>query len=329
MPRIARHLSLLALLVLAGCIVAAHPSHAQSTDTSPFSVLRLDPSARAAALGGSFGTAAESDVNAFFYNPAALDASMHGSLGLSYLNHIGDLNAGFAAYARDVPGIATFAAAIRFLSWGDVQGADETGNETSAFSPSDLVVSIGGATEYVDDVRIGGTVHGLYSSMAGHSASAFAADAGVLWTPGGSRTAIGLSIHNVGVVTSNYGQTDDRLPVDLRLSVSHRLQHLPLLVSVTGHNLQAPGEAPDDINGLSSALRHLAVGGEFRFSEAFNVRFGYNHRRHQDLKMNTRLDLAGVGMGFGLKVHRFFLDYAYNSWSSLGGLHQMTVRTRV
>jgi hypothetical protein len=68
------------------------------------------------------------------------------------------------------------------------------------------------------------------------------------------------------------------------------------------------------------------VGGEFYFSEAFNVRVGYNHRRHEELKMKSRLDLAGVGMGFGLVIRGVGFDYAYNSWSSVGGLHQFTLR---
>ncbi len=328
MPRIVRRVEFLLLSFVLPLLAGAPDASAQSTDVSPFSILRLEASARAASLGGSFGASALDDVNSFYYNPASLNDAMHGSLALTYLNHIGDLNAGFAAYARQVEGVGTFAASLRYLGWGGVQGADEAGNETSSFSPSDMVVSIGGAFEYVPDVRLGATIHGLYSSMASYSASALAADAGVLWTPSGS-TSIGLSLHNIGFVTSNYGRTDDHLPVDLRLSISHRLQHLPLLISVTGQNLQAPGEAPQGVDGISSVMRHLAFGGEFQFSEAFNVRFGYNHRNHQDLKMNARLDLAGVGMGFGLKVHRFFLDYAYNSWSTLGGLHQLSVRTRV
>ncbi len=75
-------------------------------------------------------------------------------------------------------------------------------------------------------------------------------------------------------------------------------------------------------------FQHVILGGEFQFSRAFNVRFGYNHRRHEGLKTGSRLDLAGVGLGFGLKITRFRLDYAFNSWS-FGGLHQLTVRTAI
>ena len=74
-------------------------------------------------------------------------------------------------------------------------------------------------------------------------------------------------------------------------------------------------------------LHHLILGAEFQFSPAFNVRFGYNHRRHEALKTGSRLDLAGFATGFGLRIRRFGFDYAFNTWSSIGALHQFTLRT--
>jgi hypothetical protein len=109
--------------------------------------------------------------------------------------------------------------------------------------------------------------------------------------------------------------------------VTKRLQYLPLLVSITGYNLHALGEGSASGKFLDEVLHHLTFGGEFQFSDAFNVRIGYNHQRHEALKMKSRLDFAGVGVGFGLKISRVRFDYAFNTWSSLGGLHQFTLRT--
>lgn len=123
------------------------------------------------------------------------------------------------------------------------------------------------------------------------------------------------------------GTSKDGLPLDLRLGVSKRLQYVPLLISVTGYNLNQVG---DDVGGsgpVGDVMRHVAVGAEFHFSEAFKVRSGYNHRRHEDLKMKSRLDMAGLGLGFGIKVSNVQFDYAFSSWSTMGGLHQFTLRT--
>ncbi|MFW5973081.1 MAG: type IX secretion system protein PorQ, partial [Bacteroidota bacterium] len=314
-------------LFLAGLTML--PAAAQPGSPTPFSVLTLEPSARSAALGGSRGITLDNDVAIFFHNPAALNSATSGSLSLSYLNHIGDINAGFVAFGMDVPALGSMAVGLRYLNWGTIEGADDQGSSTGSFGASDVVLSLSGAMEYADGLRLGATVHGILSTIESYSSSAVAADAGILWSLNSGRSTIGAVVHHVGTTFSQFGGEDDRLPTDLRLTVTHRLQHLPLQLSVTGRNLQAPGDSREDLDGFAAALRHMSVGGEFQFSEAFNLRVGYNHQRHQDLKMNTRLDLAGVGMGFGLKVNRFFLDYAFNSWSSLGGLHQLSIRTTV
>jgi hypothetical protein len=59
--------------------------------------------------------------------------------------------------------------------------------------------------------------------------------------------------------------------------------------------------------------------------EAFRVRLGYDHRRGQELAFDEGR-LAGVGAGFGLAVGRLRVDYAYNSWAALGGLHRFTLK---
>ncbi|MDX1547627.1 MAG: type IX secretion system protein PorQ [Rhodothermales bacterium] len=312
---------LLALLVFAAVPVAAQPS-----DPSGFAFLRLEPSARAAALGGSFSAVYGDDVNGLFYNPALLNAETHRALSVSYLNHLSDINAGFAAYSRHVDGVGTFGAGLRFLSWGELEGADEDGNRTGTFSASDVALTLGAARARGDRLHYGASVHVIYSSVEDFNASALAADAGVVYHVPDRALALSASVNNLGVTLSSLGETDDELPLDLRLGVTKRLRYVPLLVSVTGYNLHDVGDAPEGGTALGNVFRHLAFGGEFQFSQAFNLRFGYNHRRHEALKTDSRLDLAGVGLGFGLKVSRFRLDYAYNSWS-FGGLHQFTVRT--
>ena len=152
---------------------------------------------------------------------------------------------------------------------------------------------------------------------------------GALYAIPDQRLALSASVNNLGVTLSSLGASRDRLPVDVRLGVAKRLRYLPLLLSVTGYNLHDVGDRPEDATALDAALRHVAFGGELQLSDAFHLRVGYNHRRHQELKMSSRLDLAGVGLGFGVEVAGFGFDYAFNSWSTLGGLHQFTLQTRL
>lgn len=309
-------------------LATAFPAQAQPGDLSGFAFLRLEPSARAAALGGSFGAVYGDDNNAVFYNPALLNESMHGGISLSYLNHVSDLNAGFIAYSRHYEKLGTFAAGLRFLGWGKLEGADELGNRTGTFRASDIALTLGGARSYNERLSYGANVHLVYSSVSSFKASALATDLGVLYRIPAQSLSFSASVNNLGFALSSLGSTTDKLPVDVRLGLAKRLRHIPLLVTVTGYNLHDLGDTPPGTTVLSGIMHHLILGGEFQFGEAFNVRFGYNHRRHDALKTNSRLDLAGFSTGFGLKIKRFRIDYAYSSWS-FAGLHQFTVRTAI
>ena len=318
----------MAVLLTIGAAILATPVKAQPGDLTGFGFLRLEPSARAAALGGSFTAVYGDDVNAFFYNPALLNEAMHRHLSLSYLNHLSDINAGFVAYSRHYEGLGTLAAGLRFLSWGELQGADEQGNRTDTFGASDVALTIGAARAQNERLQYGVNVHLIYSSVESFNASALAADVGVLYHVDDQQLTLSASVNNLGVTLSSLGATKDDLPLDVRVGLTKRLRYIPLMISLTGYNLHDIGDEPEGGTALGNVFQHIIFGGEFQFSQAFNVRFGYNHRRHEGLKTGSRLDLAGVGLGFGLMIRRFRLDYAFNSWS-FGGLHQLTVRTAI
>jgi len=140
---------------------------------------------------------------------------------------------------------------------------------------------------------------------------------------------LGISQNHVGVALTMPGSVEDELPLDLRIGVTKRLQYVPLLVTITGYNLHDIGNEPEGMKLTNQIMHHITAGGEFQISDAFRLRFGYNHRRHEMLKTKSRLDLAGFGAGFGIRVKRVRVDYAYNTWSSVGSLHHFTVGTKL
>lgn len=321
-----RRLTLIVAFFLAGALSAlAQPA---SIDAG-FRFLRIEPSARAAAMGGSFAAVYSADVNALFYNPAALNEDMHGGLSLSYLNHLAGLNAGFLAYSRTVGDLGSFGVGVRYLNYGDIERADADGRRSGdTFGASDLALTLGVGRAVTDRFRYGASAHFITSGIDAYRATALALDAGVLYTLPAEQLTASASIHHFGVTLSSFGETDDQLPVDLRVSVSKRLRYVPLLLSITGYNLHDLGGTPvEDASAVNQVLYHVAVGGEFELGSALRLRLGYNHRRHDELRTKERLDTAGLSVGGGLQISDFQFDYAFNSWLQDGNLHQFTVRT--
>lgn len=310
-----------------GSLLTVCPAAAQPVDATAFSVTTLDPAARGAALGGSSAALASRDVVSFLENPAHLAPEMHNQVGMSLLNHVSSLKTGTFAYGRQIEGVAMFGASMRFLGWGDLTRADAGGEELGTFSAGEFGLSVAASRPLSERTRYGATVHWLRSGIDGRTATAFALDAGIFRYDAEERLGLSASIHNLGVVASSIGQVSDELPVDVRLGLSKRLRHLPLLISVTAWDLTDYSGDDGTLTVLDNVFHHLKLGGEFQFSESFQVRFGYNHRQHTALKIKSRLDLAGVSFGTGIRVKRVAVDYAFNSWSSLGGLHRFTVST--
>lgn len=301
---------------------------AQPGSLTGFSFLRLEPSAHAASMAGAFAASPTADVNLLFHNPAGLSGDMHRNLSVSYLNHVADINAGFLAYAHDLGPMGTAGGGIRYLTYGRMDRADETGfRDGTTFGATDVAATLAAARSAGPHLRYGVALNAVFSRIDDLAASALTADVGAIYDMPALGARIGLSIHHVGLVVSSLGESRDKLPYDVRFALSKELRYLPLLVSIMGYNLADID--PGDRDAVRTLLDHLALGGEFRFSDAFRVRLGYNHRRHEELKTKTRLDMAGFAFGFGLHVARVRFDYAYSTWSSLGGLHQLTVGLRI
>ena len=200
---------------------------------------------------------------------------------------------------------------------------------TGDFSAGDLAATVGLARSYGTRWRYGANVHVLYSSIDDADAAALTTDLGVLYRIPARQLAVGASVRHLGVPLDRFGQVRPTLPLDVQVSVSKHLAHLPLLVSLTAYDLQNLDEGVVGGSTLDHALAHVTLGGEFQLGDHFRARFGYNHRRSQELALNSRLDVAGLSGGFGLLVDPLIVDYAYSSWSDLGGLHQFTVRVDV
>ncbi|HVN48134.1 MAG TPA: DUF3308 domain-containing protein, partial [Bacteroidota bacterium] len=91
------------LYLLIGVFIVSSMLMAQD---GTYDFLRLDASARTAAMGGSF-VSMKDDPNVIFYNPASIATVTHPQVSFSYLDHLLDVNSGTASFAQPVDGIGS------------------------------------------------------------------------------------------------------------------------------------------------------------------------------------------------------------------------------
>ena len=317
----------LATWVVVLCVALGAPAAAQPGGSlSSFQLLRFDASARTAALGGAYTAVADGDVNALFYNPAIPGPSTSRIPSLSYLNHLSGIDAGTLAYSQTVEDWGTtLSGGLRFVQWGgDIQRRNERGERTGTFSAGDVALTLGAARAMGPRLQYGANVHLLYSQIDNVQATALATDLGMLYRLPTQQLTVGASLRHLG---TSIGGFETALPLDLQFGVSKRLAHLPLLLSLTAYDLNEAGTGIEGGSTVDHVLGHLTFGGELQLGTALRLRLGYNHRRSQDLGFGDGVSLGGLGGGFGLALGGITVDYAYNSWSELGGLHQFTLRT--
>lgn len=313
-------------------------SSAQIGGESTYQFLELTNSARIAALGGNqIAIYDTSDLNLPFNNPALLHKAMENTLLINYVNYLSDINYGYASYAKSYKGIGNFALGMHYINYGKFEEATELGDLTGFnFTAAEYALNIIYSNNY-KRLNYGVNLKPILSSFESYQSIGIAADLGLSFVSKDSLTNVALVVSNIGTQITTYYQDGNRekIPFNLQAGISRRLQHAPLIFSITLQHLNKwdlakPGSEPDP-NNLNSIniferdesfgkqlMRHTIVGVEILPSENFILRAGYNYQRRQELKFDDKLSTVGFSFGFGVKVKRFRLDYA-NSRFHLAG----------
>jgi len=308
------------------------PVQASNNGDSVYRFLQLPGSARTAALGGNHVALPYADATLFFANPAYLSKDNHSNFGLSYLNHVSDVNMGFVSGAYHIDRIGTVAAGIRFVNYGELRRVDASGTDLGSFSANDLAFTIGVSREVLPNLNVGLAGSLIYSGYDEFSSTGMALNAGIYFFWEELKLHMGGAVSNLGYQVSRFEDRNEPLPLDIRLGISRRLEYVPLRLNVTLHSLDRwemqtfsdEGESP---SLGSNVFRHLTFGGELILSENVHARVGYDHLTNEELKTSSRLDTAGFSYGLGIQFRGFVFDFSRSSFSDLGGVTRIGIQT--
>jgi hypothetical protein len=317
-------------------------SFAQTGGEGVYSFLNFSTSARQSALGGSVLTLVN-DINQPLWNPATINDTLGSRSSFNYVNFLTDINYLSANYAYNVDKhIGTFYTNLTYLNYGSFIGADENGLETGTFKAFDLAFSIGYAYNIPrSHFFIGSNMKIINSVLENYSSMGLAADLGVLYYNAEKPYRIAAVVRNAGFQLTSYDGTKEKLPLQVSLGGSYQLEHVPIRFYGTLDNLQRwklaytnPSDSTSDFEGnvienkpsfINNVMRHMVLGVELFPDHGFSLRTGINFQRSNELSLNNKRTFAGINLGFGIKLKRFKLNYAFSKYHPVADTHSFSL----
>ncbi len=295
---------------------------------SGFPLMMEITDARLLALGGAALTEA-GNVGAFAQNPASLYSSDR-LFAVSYAKYPVDIWSGRLLGSGR---LREFGVGIYLQTYGYGQFDEMESNQGAtgrSFDASENLLGIGIAGDLFGRGSWGVAGKIDWMNLDGKSLSAGALDAGLTLDPQWEKFKFGLSIRNFGVNFDGNSGDKSPTPVELVLSASKRLEHLPLTL-FTATNFRRKGEGDWNVDFLPNEPGlAFSVGGEFEILPAgaekpFNLRFGYRSIGQGFRVGNSSDTFAGFSFGLGLFVQHLSIDYAFAPLGALGRIHRLGI----
>ncbi len=306
-----------------------------------FQFLEITNSARIAALGGKSVAICDNDLNIAYYNPSVLTEGMNNHVVLNYVNYFAGINYGYAAYARSFGRTGNFAAGIHYQNYGTFIGADANGYKTSDFHAAEYAFNLFYSRRIDSLIHVGVNLKPIYSNLETYSAFAIALDAGITYHNPDRMFTASLVIRNLGTQLSAYypdGEFES-MPLDIVIGISQGLKHAPLKFYIIADHLEKfdltyttsleKQKNLDAFTGeqnkenkldatMDKVMRHFIIGTELNLTKNVMLRFGYNYRRRQEMKVETKPGTIGFSWGMGIKISKFHFSYARSAFHLAG-----------
>ncbi len=295
------------VLILAGMPVAADNADIhENAGTRAMTFLKIGVGAEAMSMGES-QVAATDDLYASYWNPAGLARLQQPQLALMHNEWFAGINHEFVGFALPLKGAGTLGASASFLSFGELQGRDRDGNETTIFRPYDVALILSYARGFGSSLAFGVNAKFLREQIADESGTGIAFDFGGLYNFPETPLSLGFNAQHVGprvkFVEEAFG-----LPFTFRLGAAYRLWNDAFILTT-------------DIIRPSDNDIAIGVGVGYTIGNILQLRTGYKYK----IGGNDLGAISGLTGGFGLTLLRFQIDYALVPFGVLGLTHRFSL----
>ena len=323
--------------------IACFPMTAHAVDgTTAYNFLNHTASSHIYGLGGVNVSLVDDDISTIDQNPALLGPEFDGQLAVNYMKYVGEANFAGARYGFGAGEHSAWSVGLQYFGYGEMKGADISGNLTGTFSAKDMFLSVTYSHDITDRLRGGISLKGIYSAYDEYSAFALATDMGVNYYDDESDMSLSLVVANLGGQVKRFNESYDRLPIDVRIGWSKMLADVPLRLSVTAWNLtkwrlpyydSGDGSASSEMkikdSFASNLFRHLVFAVEYMPSDRFYIGLGYNYKTRTDMATYQRSFLSGFSIGAGINVKRFGIGVAMSQPHTGATTFMLNLTTRL
>ncbi|MEI6151597.1 MAG: type IX secretion system protein PorQ [Chitinophagia bacterium] len=293
----------------------------QSTANEVYQFLTLPYSAKATSLGGINISHLGSDLGLAMYNPALLDPSMDKTLHLSvksYFSNIQQYDFSGANYLPKKNWILGWG--IHYMGYGNIKMTDVSGNEMGNFLANDYVAQVSMATLFRKNINLAATLKFINSNYGVYKSTGLAMDLSMVYTSSSNLLRASILANNIGGQLSSYTEKE-RLPLNIIMGVSKKLENAPIEFSITAQRLSIwnntfydpgfySGEGYKAPSATQDIFNHLIIGAEANLGEQVSLDFGYNFIRRFDLNIQNQQNwFNGFSAGLGLKLPRVTIQY--------------------
>ena len=306
MNRFFTYISFVIYIFACGPVAADNTDIHENAGTRAMTFLKIGVGAEAIGMGES-QVAATDDLYASYWNPAGLASIQKPQLALMHNEWFAGINHEFVGIALPVGNIGTVGLSSSFLSFGDLQGRDSEGNETTIFRPYDLAVILSYARNFSSSIAFGANAKFLREQIADETGTGIAFDFGVLYTFSQMPLALGFNAQHLGPRVT-FIQEAFGLPVTFRIGAAYRLFDDTLVLT-------------SDIIRPSDNDIAIAVGAGYTIANILHLRTGYNYQ----IGGNDLGAISGLTGGFGLTLRQFQVDYALLPFGVLGLTHRFSL----
>ena len=293
-------------------ILTSQPAAADSSDihenagTRAMTFLKIGIGAEAMSMGES-QVAATDDLYASYWNPAGLTRLQKPQIALMHNEWFAGINHEFVGFAVPLGNVGTVGVSSSYLSFGELQGRDRDGNETTIFRPYDLALILSYARSFGSGLAFGTNAKFLREQIADETGTGIAFDFGALYNFSEMPLSLGFNAQHLGprvkFVEEAFG-----LPVTFRLGVAYKLWSEALTLTT-------------DIIRPSDNDLAIGVGAGYTIGNILHLRTGYKYK----IGGNDLGAISGLTGGFGLTLRQFQLDYALVPFGILGLTHRFSL----